>query len=396
MNSWTIQAVIDWLFDEGRLIKGDNEFVHGLADRMNDCGAPLDRLQITIRTLNPLIVGTSNRWMRSTGKTERIETGHGIVDSPRYIGSPLKQLFDTGEPVHQSLDHLPEDAHSTYRDLAADGFTDYLALPVESAGGIFATITLGTRKRGGFSELDLENFLAIRDFVSPFLQVHSLRYLSESLLNTYVGKRTGEKVLAGMIKRGDAEVIDAALWFSDLRDFTGFSESMPPAVVLETLNTYFEQISDAVTPRGGEILRFIGDAMLIVFPIGPDFDRQSACESALSAATEAQQVIAALNGERRLQGLPQIDFGVGLNTGEVVYGNVGAPDRLDFTVMGPAVNRASRLESLTKHLGRSILFSQEFSACIDRPCSFMGMHNMKGIAEPAAVYALAESGHSGQ
>jgi adenylate cyclase len=209
-------------------------------------------------------------------------------------------------------------------------------------------------------------------------------------MNTYVGRRSGEKVLSGMIKRGDADIINAALWFSDLRNFTHLTETLATEQVLELLNQYFELVAAAVTARGGEILRFIGDAMLIVFPIDDNMCQQTACNAAIEAAIDAQRALLSLNRRRGKHGQPPIEFGVGLNIGEVIYGNVGAPDRLDFTVMGPVVNRTARLESLTKELGCNILFSKIFAELIETPSEFLGQHEMKGIAEPQAVYALCQ------
>ena len=168
-------------------------------------------------------------------------------------------------------------------------------------------------------------FHQIRDFLLPILEVQALRHLSRSLMNTYLGRRTGEKVLAGMVERGDADVIHAALWFSDLRNFTQLTETLEAGQVLGMLNDYFEFVAAAVGARGGEILRFIGDAMLIVFPITEVQDAKAACAAALDAASDAQTTLASLNHRRRRQGLPEIEFGVGLNVGEVIYGNVGAP-----------------------------------------------------------------------
>jgi len=194
-----------------------------------------------------------------------------------------------------------------------------------------------------------------------------------------------------MIKRGDADVINAALWFSDLREFTHLTETLPTDQVIELLNEYFEFIAAAVTSRGGEILRFIGDAMLIVFPIDAKVTKKAACIAALESARDAQQTLAALNHQRRRHLQPEIIFGVGLNVGEVIYGNVGAPDRLDFTVMGPAVNRTARLESLTKIIGESILVSKDFSDQVDCPMHYFGEHKMKGIAKPQMVFAPDDS-----
>jgi adenylate cyclase len=302
-------------------------------------------------------------------------------------------IYETHKRVRQRLDNLPEDAHRAYTELAEDGFTDYVALPVffGEVAEPGAAIIISTKRNGGFTDQDIESFRQIRDYLAPVLEVHALRHISRSLMNTYVGKRTSEKVLAGMIKRGDADRINAALWFSDLRNFTQITETLPADQVLEMLNEYFEFVAAAVGARGGEILRFIGDAMLIVFPIDNNMCAQTACNAAIDAAIDAYNTLATLNHQRRRHNKPEIEFGVGLNVGEVIYGNVGAPDRLDFTVMGPAVNRTARLESLTKEFDCNILFSKDFAEMIETPSQFLGNHDMKGIAQPQAVYALCET-----
>jgi adenylate cyclase len=385
-------AVIDWIFGAGRRIESTNEFVHQLAHQLNAVCIATDRLMISLLTLNPQIVGTSESWLKSTDETIHYEAEHEVRATDRYIGSPLAAIYETHKRVRQRLDHLPENAHLAYTELAEQGFTDYLALPV-LCGEVAqpgAAIIICTKKEGGFNNREIEHFRQIRDYLAPVLEVHSLRHLSRSLMNTYVGKRTGEKVLSGMIRRGDADVINAALWFSDLRNFTHLTETLTTEQVLELLNEYFELVAVAVTARGGEILRFIGDAMLIVFPIDDNMCQQTACNAAINAAIDAQRAVLSLNQGRCKEGQLPIEFGVGLNIGEVVYGNVGAPDRLDFTVMGPVVNRTARLESLTKELGCNILFSQNFAELIETASEFLGHHEMKGIAEPQAVYALCQ------
>jgi adenylate cyclase len=387
-NHWTPGPVVDWLFSTGCKMNNDREFVRDLGNRLNACGAPVDRLRIIIRTLHPEIVGAACSWSKATDATSRVETPRRIRDTDRYIGSPLQQLVETEETVRQRLDRLPEGAHRAYTELLEEGFTDYLAMPVITAQGFTSAIIIVTAKSDGFGVREVDNFHMLRDYLVPILEVQSLRHLAKSLLNTYVGKRTGEKVLAGMIKRGDADIINAALWFSDLRNFTRITETQDADLVLGMLNDYFEFVAAAVTARGGEILRFIGDAMLIVFPIDDKQDKRASCQAAIDAAIDAQSTLESLNHRRRRQGQDAIEFGVGLNVGEVIYGNVGAPDRLDFTVMGPAVNRTARLESLTKETGRNILFSKEFADLIDEPVQSLGKHDMKGIDEPQAVYAL--------
>jgi adenylate cyclase len=387
---WSLQPVIDWLFSKGRLIERDDDFMLELAHRLQACGAPVERMVISLLTLNPEFMAVTCSWLASTDSVHRFETERRIRETDRYIGSPLQQLYDTRKRVRQRLTELPEDAHLAYTELEQAGFTDYLALPILFAGGLGAALIINAKHENGYSEHDIEQFRRLRDFITPTCEVHALKHLSRSVLNTYVGKRTGQKVLDGMIRRGDADVIHAAIWFSDLRDFTRLTESLPAKDLLEMLNDYFEFVSAAVTARGGEILRFIGDAMLIVFPIDASMCGKTAANAALDAALDACSTLATLNHFRRRHGQPPIEFGVGLNIGEVVYGNVGAPDRLDFTVMGPAVNRAARLESLTKTLGSNILFSKKFADLIEQPIKPMGEHEMKGIVGAQQVFALED------
>ena len=345
-------------------------------------------------TINPLYSATSAIWRRSTDETTPFQAHHEIRLTDRFIGSPLAKVLETGRGVRQSLIDLPDDAHAAFTELSIDGFTDYYAMPVTFNSGLNSMLIVSTKKIGGFSDCDIKNFNRMRDYVAPTLEVFSLRHLASSLLDTYLGKRTGEKVLSGMIKRGDADTIHAALWFSDLRDFTQMTENLPADKLLKILNDYFEYVAAAVTARGGEILRFIGDAMLIVFPIDENISRESACNAAIDAALDAQQSLATHNHMRRRHGESEIRFGVGLNVGEVIYGNVGAPDRLDFTVMGPAVNRTARLESLTKVVGENILLSKEFSESIVYPTRSLGEHMMKGIEQPQPVFAPTENSGS--
>ena len=315
---------------------------------------------------------------------------HEISNTDRYIGSPMEQLFETRQSVRQSLLELPENAHSAFTELADDGFTDYFAMPVIFNNGLNSAFIVATKTIGGLTPCDVGNLERLRDFFAPSLEVFSLRLLSRSLMDTYVGKRTSKKVLAGMIRRGDANTIHAALWFSDLRHFTHLTETLPAEDVIAMLNEYFEFVSAAVSARGGEILRFIGDAMLIVFPISDEVSMRAACNAALESAQDARSTLSVVNHLRKRKAKPLIEFGVGLNVGEVVYGNVGAPDRLDFTVMGPAVNRTSRLESLTKVLGHNILVSKDFAEQIDNPTKSLGEHIMKGIEQPQSVFAIEE------
>ena len=389
-REWSPQPVIDWLFSAGCKLDDNTGFIRELGRQLHRAGVGIGQLRIILQTLHPQIVGVATTWTRASDAVNLVLAERRVRESERFVGSPLQRLIETEDSVRQRLDHLPEDAHRAFVELAEAGFTDYLAMPIMTAQGYTSAFIVISERPGGFDENDLEKLHRLRDYLVPILEVQSLRHLSRSLLNTYVGKRTGDKVLSGMVERGDADVINAALWFSDLRNFTELSETLAPAQVLGMLNDYFEFVAEAVGAHGGEVLRFIGDAMLIVFPIEAGNDTRAACRAALEAAVDAQNTLASLNHRRRRQNLPDIEFGVGLNVGEVIYGNVGSLDRLDFTVMGPAVNRTARLESLTKELGANILFSEEFAAQLEAPLRRFEGQVMKGIAGPQTVFALAE------
>jgi adenylate cyclase len=389
MRGWRVLPVIEWLLREGRLIADPVKLIEALADRLIAAGAPVWRLRFGFSSVHPQIAMWGYVWVRGRG-AEITQVGHGFESSEAFIGSPAQRLMQTRAPVRYRLDRLGPDAHRMLHELAEMGGVDYVLLPMHFSDRSTTLFGVTTDRAEGFTQGDLRNFETLAEVLSPVFEVLKLRRVAKALLDTYVGKRTGERVLQGLVKRGDGETIHAALWFSDLRDFTALTETLPADKVLAMLNAYFEHVDAAVTPRGGEILRFIGDAMLIVFPARTRREIDAACQSAVDAALDAFEKLAALNHQRRRAGEPEIHFGLGLNVGEVIYGNVGAPARLDFTVMGPAVNRTARLEGLTKELGAPMLMSAEFVAHLKRPVSSLGRHAMKGVPAPQEVFALEQ------
>ncbi|MCA8966151.1 MAG: adenylate/guanylate cyclase domain-containing protein [Planctomycetes bacterium] len=392
LPGWTLRPVLAWLAGEGRRAADLSQLLAGLGERLAAAGAPVWRLRVSLRTLHPQVAAFSSVWLRGRGASAA-RVLREVTVSDAFIGSPIAHVIGNGTPFRRDLRDLVEGSdHQALHDVRAEGGTDYLALPAQWRDGIGAVFIVVSDAQGGFDATDLVKLTALVECASPVLEVLALRHVARSLLDTYLGPRTGERVLRGQVRRGDGETIEAALWFSDLRDFTPLTESLPPERLLDTLNVYFELVAAAVTARGGEILRFIGDAMLIVFPTTPGDDGRAACHAAMDAAEDAFAALAAQNHRRRRAGEPQLRFGVGLHFGTVVYGNVGAPDRLDFTVMGTAVNRTARLESLTKTLGRPVLVSAEFGQRIDRPLEDLGLHPMKGVATPQPVFAPADAG----
>ncbi len=388
-RAWRVQPVIDWLLHEGRLIADPLALIDALAERLIAAGAPVWRLRFGFSSVHPQIAMWGYVWVRGRG-TETSQVGYGFENTEAFIGSPAQRLMQTQAAVRYRLDRLAPDAHRMLQELAELGGVDYVLLPMHFSDASMTLFGVTTDRRTGFARGDVRKFEKLADVLSPIFEAIKMRRVAKTLLDTYVGKRTGERVLRGLVKRGDGETIHAALWFSDLRDFTALTETLPADKVLAMLNAYFEHIDAAVTPRGGEILRFIGDAMLIVFPARTTREVDAACRAAVDAALDAFANLAALNHRRRRAGEPQIQFGVGLNVGEVIYGNVGAPARLDFTVMGPAVNRTARLEGLTKTLGAPLLMSADFAAHLKARVHSLGMHSLKGVPQPQEVFALEE------
>lgn len=387
-EGWALAPVIDWLLREGCKTNDAGVLVSGLVDRLLEAGAPIFRLRLAFWTIHPLLAAIAYQW-RQGQPLQEFKVKHGIFQTSSYLGSPAEELRNKKVSIRQRLDALDPDKHHTVLfEIRDEGGTDYLAIPLVSFNGQVDSLFFTTDRPEGFSDSDIAKFEALGRIMLPIIESISQHRLSVALLDTYVGERTGRRVLEGKIKRGDGELIDAALWFSDLREFTHLTETLPAHDLLDLLNTYFEYVFNAVELYDGEVLRFIGDAMLVVFPIDAKRDRAQACRHALDAAEDALSGLATMNHMRRRHGQPEINFGVGLHVGQVLYGNVGAPSRLDFTVMGPAVNRTARLESLTKEAETSLLVSGDFAALLDRGAEHVGDFKVKGIAEPVAAFSV--------
>ncbi|MGB0669908.1 MAG: adenylate/guanylate cyclase domain-containing protein [Rhodospirillales bacterium] len=390
MGGWDVSSVARWFVTEGQRIADPKALVNGLFRRLEAVRAPVWRVRLSIRTINPTVFGHGVVWQRDRPGVEEWAVGHAITESDDYIGSPIQWVHQNGRMFRQHLTQLTTCDHSVLHGVRSQGGYDYMALPFVFTDGQVNVLTIATDRVEGFSDRDIAKFEALLILITPSLEAMAVRRVARTLLDTYVGPRTGERVLNGRFRRGDADEIEAALWFSDLRGFTAMTEALSSRDMLATLNTYFEQVAAATTARGGEILRFIGDAMLIVFPVAQMGCMTTACQSALDSALDAFNVLATVNLMRRRHGEPEIIFGVGLHAGTVVYGNVGSPDRLDFTVMGPAVNRTARLEGLTKTLGTPLLMSADVAARVCQKTVDLGRHSVKGIAEPVDVFGLCE------
>jgi adenylate cyclase len=272
--------------------------------------------------------------------------------------------------------------------LAASGGTDYYATPMKVAHGRSPALTFMTDRPSGFTDGDIAKFHRLMDYLAPIIESRIGQRLSTTLMDTYLGRIVGEQILSGQIRRGDGQEINAVLWFSDLRDFTGLNERLPGSALLELLNNYLQLVGDALSAHGGEILKFIGDGVMAYFPAEDALFLPQVTGNAIAAARQLIADVESANEARAAGGAEAVRFGIGLHVGPVMFGNIGTQDRLDFTVIGPAVNRAARLESLTKQLEVPVAASAEFNAVCDVKMKSVGMHTLRGVPEPVEVFTL--------
>ena len=387
-EGWSLAPVAAWLAIEGRRITDPKELVGRLAERLDAAGARLDRFGFSMATLHPQLIAWGCFWRR--GQDVFLFQGmHGAQNSDSYIGSPLYLVRQNARMFRRRIEGLrPERDHSFLFEMQAAGMTDYVALPMLFGSGVINVFTAATSAPGGFDDSDLERLDALANLLAPQIEIIEGRRMTLGLLNAFVGPRIGERILRGQVKRGDGDRIEAAFWYSDLRGFTALSESLPAEQLLSLLNDYFENCAAAAAARGGEILQFIGDAILIVFEIRDRSQEAKVCNDALDAAIDALDAMAVTNHRRRRGGYAQIEFGLGLHLGEVTHANVGAPDRLAFNVVGPAVNKTARLQSMTKEAGVPLLLSKEFASHIRRPLRSIGHFDLRGVQGPQEMFTL--------
>ena len=353
-------------------------------------GLPLWRSTLGLETLHPEISGTQLIWL-SGALEQTAAQRRGILDNPSYVNSPTRLVDESGRPFRRRLDE-PAPEFPLLEQLRGQGATDYAMFPLPFVErSLTSVISFATRTPGGFAEDHLAALDLAAKLFSPYAERQVLRRIAVDLLDTYVGHSAGEKVFSGRIQRGDIETIYAALWFCDLRGFTRLSDREPREAVIDALNDWFDCMGGPIGEQGGEILKFMGDGLLAIFPAGGD--PATACDRALDAARAARGAVDALNGRRREGGWEPLAYGLALHLGEVGFGNIGSRHRLDFTVIGAAVNHASRLQELTKTLGRPLLVSEEFAAATTRPLRRLGSHALRDVA-PSAVLFTADWEHA--
>ncbi len=390
-RGWPLEPVANWLFTEGRFIADPMTLTEAMMRQLDAVGARIDRLRVSCGTLHPQLMAVGLSWTRADG-AQFWAGAHGVQETDAYIGSPIQHVHLTRTLLQQRLDIAPEPGeHAIWQELRADGVRDYLALPLVFSNKVVNVMTLATRDARGFDADEVARLQALANLLAPLFELLVTRRTTLGLLDTFVGKRISERIMQGQVKRGDGEKISAAFWYSDLRGFTALSETLPTPQLLKLLNDYYEYCAAAAAPRGGEILQFIGDAILIVFEIKDPARTADVCKSALDAAIDAFDTIAVINNRRRRARQPVVEFGLGLHLGTVTHANVGAPNRLAFNVVGPPVNMTARIQGMTKKLGIPLLMSSEFAQKVDLPVQSVGLQPLRGIATAQELFRLRDS-----
>ena len=360
-----LPARLAWLVDEAGVSPGPDRFLAELGARLLADGLPLAGGALTLAVPHPIIAHRTWLWRAQTG---------AVIEALGFATGPFSQ---TGHDWLAGLGPVAEERIGAAPD------SPTLSWPTLSWP------TLGWAGTRPFGPDEIGRLHEVARFAAAPLAALAARAALTALLEAYLGRRSATRVAAGALRRGTGETIRAALLFADLRDFTALSETTEPTAIIAALDAWFERVAGAVHAFAGEVLKFIGDGMLAIFPVtGAPAE---ACEAALRAVIAARAGMARLNTERRTQGLPPLSFGAALHLGEMLWGNIGAADRLDFTAIGAAVNLVSRLEGLCRPLGRSVLISGALAAEISAPLVALGEHSLRGIEAPCPVFTLPDA-----
>jgi adenylate cyclase len=383
MRDIDIKAIADWLIDGARSAPLPQQVLAQLCDRLVTRGIPLWRVAVFVNTLHPQIVGRRFIW-RPGAEVGISEGRYGLFDTPEFRENPVARVYATHKAIRRQLaDPGCAMDFPILQELRAEGVTDYLALPLFFSDGAVHLVTCTTLQPGGFADAQIAGIEAIITPLARVAEIRALRRTASVLLDTYVGHDAGERILAGRIRRGDIEEIHAAIWLSDMRGFTALADRLSPRVMIDLLNRYFDCQVPVILDHGAEVLKFMGDGLLAIFAI--DGDETAVCRLALAAARQAQENIAALASSA----MPGLRFGLALHIGDVLYGNIGSGNRLDFTCIGPAVNFAARIEKLAGELGRGILASIEFARHCSDDFIPLGEFTLPGFSAAQRVFGLA-------
>ncbi|WP_422365982.1 adenylate/guanylate cyclase domain-containing protein [Pelagibius sp.] len=407
-----------WLVERGMQGLPLGEQIAGFCQRVFDSGFPMKRVSVGMYTLHPRYGSHTFVWRPGDDTVEHIPRERAVVGHDIYLKSPVHYLRSRGlRTLRRRLDGGDTEEFILFGELRAEGFVDYAAFlvpydlgqaeaigkaadtvgaptnPDRALDGIF--FSCATDHPEGFDDGQLDQVAQMLPYLALSAKSRLTYDVASTVLETYLGRDAGRRVLTGQIERGSAEAIRAVIWFSDLRGFTKLTDSLPRDELIATLDDYLEAMAGPVQNNGGQILKFMGDGLLATFDL-TGRDEAAVCGEALRAAAELRRAFPVFNEVRRQEGKPIMDVGLALHLGEVLYGNIGASERLDFTVVGPAVNEASRIQTLCRPLERSILISSTFKEAADEGNAAadsgglisLGFHALRGVREPQELFTL--------
>jgi len=395
MKDSQVDSLVTWITEAGLSGLGESAILAGLCERLQAVGVQLARANVVIDTLHPVYQGRAFTWKREKKETMLSEFGRSDENEERWEHSPYYRLELSGEQLFRrrltaaSISEFP-----IFADLKTEGITDYIAIAnrfaTEGVVGEMDCVysSWATDLPEGFDDTIVGDLRRLMPSVALAMKSASLARIAGTLVETYLGRDAGRKVLAGSIKRGVADRIEAVLWFSDLRNYTRISDSAEPEQIIPLLNEYADAILSAINDCGGDILKLMGDGTLAIFTADV---RASACHAALAAAESARAAVALVNQRRSADNLPITDMYLGLHIGEVYYGNIGSRERLDFTVVGPAVNEVSRIAGLCRSVDQPLLVSSAFASAIGEPKTLLvsvGRYALRGVGTPQDLYTL--------
>ena len=394
-----VSSINEWLADQALSAPDIVNMFEGLCNRLYGIGIPVARARLIWPTLHPLFQAETILWKRNAG-TEFEQFHHENTDSPAWKRSPMKHMIEHEITVlRRNLDG-PEELldFEILQDVKEQGFTDYLVVSTAFSNsansaqaktrGIY--VTWCADRPGGFSNKEIESLQKIQRRFAVACKTAIQTRISNNIVETYLGEQAGKRVLSGEIKRGDGSITNAVVWYSDLRNSTAMADTMPGDEYLKLLNEYFECTAGPVIEAGGEVLDFIGDGVLAIFP----FEDEEGKNKAICAATCALKSSAALhkerNEKRKGEGLSTFKFGIGLNVGTLMFGNIGVPQRLSFSVIGPTVNEVARIETMTKAIGRNILVTKDVAAFDSSGWISLGEHSLTGVSQKVELFTVAQ------
>ena len=363
-------------------------FIHGLGSHLSNAPLSVERIFISLQTLHPAFRARTYLWKKEKPEIRIVEWPHGLKNRPGYYDSPDHQVHSSRREfrvrnLHEAQGHSCE----LYGKLRDEGYTDYLMAPLVFTDGTVNTLSIATKRPAGFPDEELVRFRELTDLITVTIERYSALETVSATLGTYLGQGASREVMRGQIRAGHGEVIRAGILFADMHDFTGHASRLGPSATVQLLNVYFDCLVGPIEQKGGHVLKFIGDAILAYFPVVPS----EAVPDPVGAISAIRRRLGELNDVRRSKGELPVRHGVGLHFGEVVFGNVGSSERLDFTIIGEAVNVAARCAEETRALDMDYLATGEFVARYGAEAfAAIGPRALRGIAEPVALFGLTE------